>query len=69
VANIATAAAFAIALPMWIRAVVGPPAPPADLDSATSIILLYIAGGGSPRRRFATRRAGAAKRPAEDRSP
>jgi hypothetical protein len=36
VANIATTATIAIGLPMWIRAVVGPPAPPADLDSATS---------------------------------
>ncbi|HWX72565.1 MAG TPA: hypothetical protein VNY79_08700 [Xanthobacteraceae bacterium] len=35
-ANIATAAAIAIGLPMWIRAVVGPPAPLADLDSATA---------------------------------
>ena len=62
-ANIATAAAIAIGLPMWIRAVVGPPAPPADLDFRHVDILLYIAGGGSPRRRFATRRAGAASAP------
>ena len=62
-ANIATAAAIAIGLPMWIRAVVGPPAPPADLDFRHVDILLYIADGGSPRRRFATRRAGAASAP------
>jgi hypothetical protein len=68
VANIATAAAIAIGLPMWIRAVVGPPAPPADLDFRHVDIALHCRRRlSAPPIRDTTRRRG--QRPAEDRLP